>query len=109
MQTGTLRPERISMTLAGETETLEREIDPVNLDTLRIWDLRVPPGERLVGVLRFPDGVSEWIRGQVIFSGKSSGREFSTISMRPETWDGFLALVRHRATGIDELVGSIAA
>ncbi|MDF1561399.1 MAG: hypothetical protein P1V51_00045 [Deltaproteobacteria bacterium] len=100
---GKKQAERISLTLAGESETLEREVEAIDLDTLKIWDLQLAPAQRLVGILRFPDGTSEWIRGEVVFAGKSSGREFSTLTMRPETWEGFIALVRHRAAGVVEL------
>lgn len=95
-QPRTASPESLHLTLAGQTEALEREIDQVALDSLRIWDLRLSPGESVLGMLKFSDGVSECIRGKVLFSGMSDGREFSTITLASETWEGFLALVRHR-------------
>ncbi len=101
--------DRFSMTLAGDRETIECEIDSVTLESLRIWDLQLSPGHRLVGVLRFPDGVVEWIRGEVLFAGSNSGRSFTTIKLRSETWEGFLALVRHRAGGAPDFPSPIAA
>ena len=95
-QPRTASAKSLHLSLEGQTEALEREIDSVSLDSLRIWDLRLSPGEPVLGMLQFADGVSECIRGKVLFSGMSDGREFSTITLASETWDGFLALVRHR-------------
>ena len=88
---------------------LERIVDSVELDRLRIWDFRPSTGMRVVGVLHISGEAPVALRGRVVFAGISGGREFCKVAFRPESWDGFLVLVRHRARRAGEVTLPLAA
>ncbi len=98
-----------TVTLKAMGGDFEREVDSVELDSFRIWDLCPATGQRITGTLRLPGEAPVALRGQVIFAGRSGGRTFATVTFRPESWDGFLALVRHgtrRRGGIASLLAA---